>query len=118
MKHKLYYDGKIKIVILEVSGEYTVEDARETIKLLSDSFTDKVPYPLLIDLSNLTGSLDKETRKLLQAGTTNIGASRVALAVANPIIRMTGKVIIAAMGKEDESGFFKTTEEAMAWLKG
>lgn len=116
--HKIYYDEQNKVVVLDLSGEFTLEDAREIMKVVRDSRAGKMPYRVLVDLEKISINLDRDTRKFLQEETGKLGISRMAMVVSNPIVRMTGKVMTATMGKNGETGFFKTREEAVVRLKG
>jgi len=118
MKHKLYYDEENKVVALDVTGEFTLEEAQETMKLMRESFSDKAPYPFLLDLGKLTSDLERETRKHLQNEAGNVGIARMAMVVTSPMTRMTAKIVSAVIGKRNETGFFKTRQDALAWLKG
>lgn len=118
MKHKIYYDEQNKVVVMDVSGGFTFEEAKETMEIMRDSFADKAPYPFLLDLGKLSSDLDRETRKHLQAEAGNVGIARMAMVVTNPMTRMTAKIVSAVIGKKSDTGFFKTREEALAWLKG
>jgi hypothetical protein len=118
VKHKLYYDEDNKLVTMEVCGDYTHEEAKETLTLMRESFADKAPYPFLLDLTELESDLDRQTRRLLQSEADSLGLSRMAMIVTNPVIRMTAKIIASVIGKKDETGFFKTKDEALSWLKG
>ncbi|NLI97725.1 STAS/SEC14 domain-containing protein [bacterium] len=118
MKHKLYYDEENKVLVLEIAGEYTYEDAKETVQITRDSYEEKSPYPLLVDLTNTSNNIGRDARKYLQDEVGRLGISRMALVVSNPVIRMTAKILASASGKTNESGFFKTRDEALAWLKG
>jgi hypothetical protein len=118
MKHKLYYDEQNKIVVMDVEGDFTFEEAKETMKLMRDSFADKAPYPFLLDLEKLSSDLDRDTRKHLQVEAGNVGIARMAMVVTSPMTRMTAKIVSSVIGKRNETGFFKTREEAVRWLKG
>lgn len=118
VKHKISYDEQNKVVLLEVSGEYTFEDARQTVQLMRDSFSDKAPYPFLLDLEKLSSDLDKDTRRFLQKEASDLGILRMAMVVTNPMIRMTAKIVASTISKKGETGFFKTRGEAFIWLKG
>lgn len=118
MKHKLYYDEENKLVVLEVEDEFTLEEAKETMKLMRDSFADKAPYSFLLDLEKLSSDLDRDTRRLLQTEAGNVGIARMAMVVTSPMTRMTAKIVLSVIGKRNETGFFKTRDEALAWLKG
>jgi hypothetical protein len=118
VKHKLYYDEQNKVLVMEVSEEFTFEDAQDALKIIRDTYADKAPYPILVDLEKASANLDRDTRKLLQDEAGNVGIAQMAMIVTNPMMRMTGKIMAAAMGKKNETGFFKTRADALAWLKG
>jgi len=118
VKHKLYYDEQNKILVLDILGEYTFKDAQETIQLTRVSYENKSPYPLLVDLEKATTNIGRDARRFLQDEAGKLGISQMAMVVTNPMIRMTAKILAAAMGKNNETGFFKTREDALNWLKG
>ncbi|MBN2379324.1 STAS/SEC14 domain-containing protein [candidate division WOR-3 bacterium] len=118
MKHKVYYDEENEVVAMDVLGEFSFEEAQETMKLMRESFADKAPYPFLLDLEALNSDLDRNTRKHLQTEAGNVGIARMAMVVSNPMMRMTAKIVSSVIGKKNETGFFKTREEALHWLKG
>ncbi|MBN2379315.1 STAS/SEC14 domain-containing protein [candidate division WOR-3 bacterium] len=118
MKHKVYYEEENEVVVMDVIGEFSFEEAQETMKLMRESFADKAPYPFLLDLEKMVDDLDRDTRKVLQEEAGNVGIARMAMVVSNPMMRMTAKIVSSVIGKKNETGFFKTRTEALAWLKG
>jgi len=60
----------------------------------------------------------KEDRKSMVEMAKDLDWHKIAVVGADPVLRITSKVILAVMGKYKEARFFKTEDEALAWLKG
>ena len=118
MKHKVYYDEENKVLVLRVIGEYTIEDAEETTKVMEKITDEKGVQSFLADLTQTPPKLDKKVRQLMREQSERYNLGKMALVITNPAVRMIGKIVISTMGSGDSTGFFKTEEEALAWLKG
>ena len=118
MKHETKFDPQTGIMYMKIKGSYTIEEAIETEKFMKTQTKDRDSYMLLADLREAPASLDKEVRRRLQGEIADQELEKVAMIVTNPGVRMIGKIVIATMGKSKNTRFFKTEEEALAWLKG
>lgn len=117
MKHEIVFDSEKRILTVRVDEVFTLEETIE----LENKMTDLVPgeenFRLLIDMLKSTAKLDKQIRNRLQEQMSDERISNIAVLVANPAVRMVGKVIIAAMGKSADTKFFSSNEDALAWLQ-
>ncbi|MBD3285310.1 hypothetical protein GF338_03135 [candidate division WOR-3 bacterium] len=75
---------------------------------------------VLVDMSHDKdpSSMSKEARKAYAEHTEIIKPEKVAMVGANPVARMVAKIALSIMGRSDITKFFKTEDEALAWLKG
>ena len=72
---------------------------------------------LLID-TNKSGQPSSRARKIFQEGVLeHEKTGKVALFGANPVARVIASFVMGVTSKKDVR-FFKTKEEALAWLKG
>jgi hypothetical protein len=118
MKHELYYDGEKQVIVLRIKGEFKIDEARETLRMMEDLTGGMDSILVLTDMSEAPARLDRDVRELMKDITKKINIAKTALVMTNPAVRMVSKIVVSAMGNSDNSGFFKTEEEAMAWLKG
>jgi len=118
MKHKVYYDEENKVMVLRVIGEYTLEDAEETTRVMEKITEEKGIQSLMADLTQTPPKLDKKVREMMREQAERYDLGKMALVITNPAVRMIGKIVISTMGSGDTTRFFKTDEEALAWLKG
>jgi hypothetical protein len=61
--------------------------------------------------------MDKETRKEFSKAQETARLDKIAMFGANPMTRMTAKVVEVVTGNAGRSKFFKTEAQALAWLK-
>jgi hypothetical protein len=120
MRHKVYFDDKNEVGVIEVVEEYSVQDADETFDVLEGLFKGKPEdrYFLLVDLTKAVQNLSSAARKRIQKRSENLDLKRIAMVVTHPAPRMIGKMVVAVMGKSDSTAFFKEKEPALRWLKG
>jgi hypothetical protein len=106
-------------MVLKIVGDYTKEDARETVKKTERLLGINPGMNVLADFSKSPNlMLDRETRRIIQAVAPKFEFQKVALIGVSPVTRMIAKVILVILGQVKESRFFKTEEEARTWLKG
>jgi len=117
MKHKVWFDEKMGAMVIKVVGDYTVDDVKESMKVMDGIIENKGRCPLIVDLREAPATLDKKVRNMLKESQEGTEPVKTAMVTSNPAVRMMGKVVTSAMGRGKTTGFFKTMEEASAWLK-
>lgn len=118
MKYELWYDEGRGVLYLKTFTLLTREDIEGLLPLVEKHFEGKPHRHLLADMSeNPAGFVDQEARRLLKSEADSIRFDKFAVVGASPATRMITKIAITLLGKSDVSRFFKTEEEALAWLK-
>ncbi|MBN2379308.1 STAS/SEC14 domain-containing protein [candidate division WOR-3 bacterium] len=106
-------------MVLKIVGNFTCEDATETLKKAEGLLGTNPGMNVLANFSRSPNLiLDRETRRIIQKGAPKFEFQKVALIGVSPVTRMIAKVILVILGKVKESHFFETEEEAITWLKG
>ncbi|MBD3284764.1 hypothetical protein GF359_00345 [candidate division WOR-3 bacterium] len=116
MDHKIWYDEEMGVMVIKVVGNYTVDDVKESMNVMDRIMEKRERCPLIVDLREAPPTLDKKVRKMLKESQEGTEPVKTAMLTSNPAVRMMGKVVTSAMGRGKTTGFFKTMEEAKAWL--
>jgi hypothetical protein len=119
LRHEIFYDegcGAARIVHYD---EITADDARQIVDAVAEILKDKEHRYMIDDGTRVTlTKMDKETRKEFAKAGERIQLEKIAMFGANPMTRMMSKVVVALSGDAKRTRFFKTEDEALAWLKG
>jgi hypothetical protein len=118
MEHEVWFDESNEVMHIKVVGDFTVEDVTESTRQMEQIMADKGNCPLIVDLRDAPPTLDKDVRRILKEQADQQEVAKTAMIVTNPAVRMMGKVVTSAMGRGKTTGFFKTPEDALVWLKG
>ena len=106
-------------VVVALVGDQTYQtvDAlcRETVKFVDNLKVSRKPLLGLVDLSLQTGFNTGSNKAALES-LSQIDYERAALVSDNKLFGELAKAIIKALGKDDRTKFFRTREEAVAWL--
>ena len=114
-EHRLYL-GEDNIFYVTVVGEVdgkTAAAIRETDNKFKSMVEDK--FHVLGDL-NKAGKQSAEARKIWKEMTENDRTGKVAMYGMHPVARVLASFVMGVSRKKDMR-FFKTREEALAWLK-
>lgn len=117
MKHKIWYDQDNEVLRQQVIGEYSSQEARESGAEYSNGLEEKPYRHLIVDLSQAGKMQDRQTRKITNESLENADISAVAFVGATAATRMIAKVLMKLGSSRIATDFFKTDEEALAWLK-
>ena len=117
MKHELFWDEDNYCARMKLVGKFSPDEAAEMMDAIRVLLSDKHPRNLLVDHTHSTGSLSAETRKTLEEKGRLVGHDKHAFYGMNGLNRMVAKIIVAIIGKASDTRFFKTEEDALAWLK-
>jgi len=119
MNHEVTFNKTNRVITVLLTDKINADDARAIIKSMDKIFADNGDQlNVLGDLAQVPSfQLDRETRRILQDGAKDYNLGKIAIIGANPTIRMFAKIIVAVLGKNKDSGFFKTEEDALTWLK-
>jgi len=119
MKHRVDYDEKQGVLYIRVVKDVSPEEFLEVNKLIM-SMPEEKRRRILIDASDAV--IPKWNRRMREAVFGGASATppntRTAVIGLSPALRVFSKAIINVAGKYSETKFFKTEEEALAWLKG
>jgi hypothetical protein len=118
MKHRIDYDEKLGVLFIRVVKDVSPEEFLEVNKLITSMPVEK-RMRILIDASDaVMPKWDRKMREAVLSGTSHTPPNtRTAVIGLSPALRVFSKVIINVAGKYSETKFFKTEEEAIAWLR-
>ena len=117
MEHKIWYDDQHNILIQEVIGFYSTEDALNAGKLYKNTLEGKPFRHIIVDLSQAGKMENRETRSITNKMLDEAGISDVVFVGANSATRMIAKVLMKLGTLKANSNFVKTRADAVNWLK-
>ena len=112
-----FYLGEDNIIYETIVGDFDEQkalEARAAVCKLADKANERTK--ILIDLDE-AGNQSSEARKIVQELFDTEVCGKIALFGLHPVARVIASFVIGASKKKDMR-FFKTKEEALAWLKG
>lgn len=121
-KYILSYDSENDALYVKILGVLETEDLNEVIAQYQRILEGKPHRHILVDMTEssqfdasvMTRQLRNTYRDLMKLMKTD----KTAIFGASPGLRMAAKIASAIIGKSDVTKFFKTKDEAIAWLKG
>lgn len=114
----IYYDEEQQILFAKPLRNFSAGEMKILLEEMAEKLEDKERRCLVADVSLVpTLQLNRETRKLLQEQGKRLALEMMAIVGASPITRMLAKIVTTVLGIRNTSRFFKTTDEALAWLK-
>lgn len=122
MNKILRFDEEHGVLRMEIPsywepGHFDENEAFEIIDQVQELYKDREHRYMLVDVSRSPGSgVSKEFRRWMAEQATRIGLEKVAIVGASPITRMVSRIVMAALGKSNDSRFFRTDDEALRWL--
>jgi len=114
MNHEMYFDDKIGVLVMRIKGDFNFDDAIKSTEFIDKIEKEKGSYDVLVDLCQASPKLDKEVRQMLRKQAQRTAVGKFAMIVTNPVLRIFGKIATSTM---KNSKFFKTQDEALAWLE-
>ncbi|TSA27348.1 MAG: STAS/SEC14 domain-containing protein [Bacteroidetes bacterium] len=117
MEHKIWYDDQDNILVQEVIGFFSTEDALNVAKLYKEILEGKPYRHSIVDLSQAGKMENRETRGVINKILDEAGFSHVAFVGANSANRMIAKVLMKLGTLKAKSTFVRTREDAVKWLK-
>ena len=117
MEHKIWYDDKNDLLIQEIIGPYSTENAVNSGKIYKDFLKDKSIKQMIVDLTGAGKMESRETRSITNTMLDEAGVSDVAFVGANAATRMIAKVLMKLGNLKANSTFLTNQEEAIHWLK-
>jgi len=116
------YDEENDVLFLKVLGAMDDETLRELLPRYQKLLEGKPRRYVLVDMSESaqfdTSIMTKEMRDTYKVMINQMEAEKSAIFGITPALRMVAKIALAVTSKSDITRFFKTKEEALAWLKG
>jgi anti-anti-sigma regulatory factor len=121
-KFIISYDDQNEVLYLKVLGVMDNEALRELLPRYQKLLEGRPRRYILIDMSESvqmdTSVMTKEMRASYKELLNQMSTDKSAIFGASPALRMVAKIALAVIGKSDVTHFFKTKDEALAWLKG
>ena len=121
MKYKVWFDHEKDVLYIQTFDKLGKEEVYGIVNDVNKELKGKGPKQSIVDLTHGSSAMvDREARKTFrEVGTPEAFASeKIAVFGASPTVRMLAKVILAITGVSKRTRFFKTEQEALAWLKG
>ncbi|MBN2379297.1 STAS/SEC14 domain-containing protein [candidate division WOR-3 bacterium] len=115
-EHKLIYDPQEKIMTVKMVSSMSLEELLDGWKFIDEMTKDLDKYCFLVDLTETKPVFDKDFRDYLQGKNSDERILKMAVVFSNPVVRMFARVM-ASKRKKTPTGYFKTRDEALAWLK-
>jgi len=117
-KYKIWFDQENEILRAEILEKFEPEDAVGFVDFLLKEFNPEQQRYFLVNIYHPAQVMpSKETRTTLREKGSLTNFYKMAICGAKPGLRMVGRIVVAAIGKANDSKFFATEEEALAWLK-
>lgn len=117
MKHKVYYNKDREILITEIIGGFTTEEASRLGTLYDEQLEGKPYRQLIVELSNAGKMESRDTRKVVNEQLDQARITHVAYVGAVTAIRMIAKVLMKLGSLEAEATFVKDLDEAYKWIE-
>jgi hypothetical protein len=118
MNYEMWFDEENGVLCVKTLAMLEKADVDEILPKVAEYLEGKEHRYILGDLSqNPTGLLSKDARNAFKDNAKYLEVEKIAIIGANPSIRMIAKIALTIMGSSDIAKFFKTEEEAIAWLK-
>jgi hypothetical protein len=108
-------DTIFNLVLTGATDEQTATALQEILYSLRDAYVDGKTYTL-VDLNN-AGMPSQKARKIGQEMIAHERTGKIAFFGLHPVARVIASFIVGVSQKADLR-FFKSREEALAWLKG
>jgi len=119
MKHKVWFDEEKGVARMKIIDDFTLDDAKALLETLKIFYKGKDKRYIICDFSENKGKpIDNETRRWMSKNAASIAWNKIAFVGMAPVYRVVAKVMTTVGGQAENTGFFKTDEEALAWLKG
>jgi hypothetical protein len=115
--HKIFYDQENKILKMNVNGNYSAQNARDTLDLFNSNLEGKPYRQLMVNLSKATKMEGTDTRKIQSKILKQVGMTEVAYVGASAATRMIAKVLMKLSSSSIGVQFFKDEDMAITWLK-
>jgi hypothetical protein len=116
MGYKVSHDADNDIIVVQIDGIYTSDDARaftaDVERLLQG-----MPYrQIMVDLGEAGKLEGTQARRITAERLRDLNVTHIAMANVRPAARSMGKILMHLAGGGVKSDFFATTEQATNWL--
>lgn len=117
--YKLWYDEDLGALRMTDYAPLTAEDAGVVLPLVNEMLKHKPHRYMVVDVSGIPAHqmIDKESRQAFRDASDPQDFEKVAIFGASPAMRMVAKVVLTVTGVSKITRFFKTEQEAVAWIK-
>jgi len=118
VNYKAWFDEDKGVLNVKTYKTMDAKDVHVLMPQIEKMFKGRKHRFILGDLSdNPTDPLTKEARQAFKQY-SDVEYDRIAVTGVNPFTRMVVKIAVKIVGQSDKTRFFKTEDEALAWLKG
>ena len=113
----MWFDEEHGVLFIRTLKTIDAEDIHALMPEIEKMFEGKEKRFILGDLTeNPSDPLTKDARQAFKKY-SDVEYDRIAIIGVNPFTRMVVKIAVKIVGQTDKTRFFKTEEEALAWLK-
>jgi hypothetical protein len=116
MKHGLWWDEDNGCARLDLVGEFTPEEATQAMSDIVEMLQGQGRRLLVVDHTHSPRAVSRETRAALEESAARVDHDKLAFFGMTNLNRIVARVIIAMIGKSSHTRFFKTEDEALAWI--
>lgn len=117
MKHKVYYNNDREVLVTEIIGDFTTEEASRLGAIYDEQLEGKPYRQLIVELSNAGKMESRDTRKVVNEQLDQAKITHVAYVGAVTAIRMIAKVLMKLGSLEAEATFVKDMDAAYNWVE-
>ena len=117
MKHTIIFDEDHQILVQEIIGYFTTDEAKQFGQLYNEHLEGKPYRQLIVDLRQAGKMENRETRSVTNQMLNEGGIADVAFVGATAPIRMIAKVLMKLGSLKAESTFVKDKDEAISWIE-
>ena len=117
-KYKIWYDEENGVLRVDIYDRFDSEAASGFLNFIRENFeSEKHRYSLIYMGERAQPLPDKETRRTIREKAGLVNWDKIAILGAKPGLRIFSKILVAALGKSENTKFLATEEEALVWLK-
>lgn len=111
-------DKQLGVVRAKTKGSFTMQELDKSMEELKKLFLNMDKKLLLADVrENDRVMATKEERVRMRELSKDLTWDKAAVVGADTLVRMSAKIVLAAIGLSKTTRFFKTEDEALRWLK-
>jgi|GEM_PF-1693018 len=117
MPYILWFDEKKNVAYIQILAPLTAKDVEGVLETSNEIYKGSRNRYLLCDVTQITQTVRNRDAFSVAERMNRRYWDKIAFIGNDPITRMAAKIALAGPGKKHDSGFFKNTDSALAWLK-